>query len=472
MFLPGLSLRCDRWLSLVFVLCTLLCYRSEAMAATYDFSAQPTERPLNVVINQTMVLDFGSDVGQAIIGDPATADVLPISARSIYVQGRKIGTTNLTVFSPDRSRQILFTVQVTPDIATLKRVFADIAPGTNIKVTPSNGRLILTGEVPDAVTAERLTLVAKDFSENVTNAMVIRSGQQVMLEVWFLEVRRGASKELGVTLAGGSGRFSGSSTPRTYSTDGDGLTNNLAAGANSIVGGATAIISGSNLSARVDALEQRSLARQLANPNLVAISGRKAYFNSGGKVPYTTSSQLSSTTQFISYGVNLTFVPTVLGNGVINLEVAAGVSALDNKTYGEGSSNPGIIERVTETAVELRNGEALMIAGLTNAEMLRNVDQTPGLGDLPILGALFRSSDFRNNESELVIIISPHLVDPAKNRSQLKSPLDQRKLTNEIEFFGTGSPETAAPSAKPKHPAIRKDGVAPSGHVLTEPGVQ
>lgn len=442
---------------------SLLAISSPANSAPYDFTSQASERPLAVVVNQTMVIEFGSDVSQAIIGDPATADVLPISARAMYVQGKKFGTTNLTVFSPDRSRQIMFTVQVTPDIAALKRTFADVAPGVDVKVTSSNGRLILSGEVPDAVTADRLTLVSKDFAENVTNAMIIRSGQQVMLEVWFLEARRGAMKEFGVNLSG----FGANSNLA--------LANKLAPAADivpasgPIIAGATplasysGIIRGTNMNVQIEALENRNLVRKLANPNLVAISGKKAYFNSGGKLPYTSTNGVgASNTQFVSYGININFLPTVLSKGVINLEVNAGVSSPNMATGG-------IDERVAETAVELRDGESLMIAGLTDSEMMRNVDQSPFVGDIPILGALFRSSDFANKESELVMVITPHIVTGVANLSSIKSPLDKRKLTSESTFFGNGTEEIDRPVAPArKQPKAQ----APQAHMLNDEGAQ
>lgn len=403
-----------------------------AQAAPYEFASQAVERSLIVVANQTKVLEFSSDVGQAIVGDPATADVLPVSARTLYIQGKKLGTTNLTIFSGDRSQQILFSVQVTPDIAALKRAFAEVAPGVDVKITPSSGRLILTGMVPDGAIADRLVQVAKDFTENVTNAMVITSNQQVMLEVWFLEADRTVSKQLGLNVGGANGKEGFSSNP---------LPLGAIEGASKYgLGTVTGVISGMDIAARIDALESKGLVRRLANPNLVALSGKKANFNAGGKIPYqTVGGNGQPNIQFINYGVNLVFLPTIVTKDFVNLEVSAGVSS--PQLIEGASAGPGLSERIAETAVELRNGEALMIAGLSDVTVNRDSAQTPVFGDIPVLGALFRNSSYLNKETELVIIVAPRTVDPARNLRSFRSPLNSTSLTEESDFFMNGVSE-------------------------------
>jgi pilus assembly protein CpaC len=432
-------------------------------AASYEFSSQAVERSLIVIANQTKVLEFATDVGQAIVGDPATADVLPVSARTLYIQGKKFGTTNLTVFSSDRTQQILFAVQVTPDIAALKRSFADIAPGVDVKITPSAGRLILTGTVPDAVVAERLALVAKDFAENVTNAMVVDANQQVMLEVWFLEVSRNASKSLGVNLGLNGGRFTGNSNPNGAEVLG------------TTAAWTGVLSSGGNLSANIEALESEGVARRLANPNLVALSGKEAYFNSGGRIAYpVTNANGSTNVQLVPYGVNMTFLPTVVEGNVINLEVKAEVSSVDTsiaKEISESGGFPSLIERVAKTSVELRSGEALMIAGLTDADLQRSKGQTPGVGEIPLLGALFRSSSYTNKEAELVIIIMPRTVAAGSSLRSFQSPLNKRRLTDETEFFANGVLERnrqAAPIPSPG--ASKAKAGAGAGHMMDDAG--
>lgn len=440
------------------VLTLFMCNASSAYAAPYEFANQAVERQLIVVANQTKVLEFSADVGQAIVGDPATADVLPVSARTLYIQGKKFGTTNLTVFSGDRARQILFSVQVTPDIAALRRSFADVAPGVDVKITPSAGRLILTGTVPDAVIAERLVLVAKDFAENVTNAMAVSANQQVMLEVWFLEVSRDASKTLGANLGLSSGNFAGTNTNPVSSN---------------VIGGAIAswsgIISGENVAAKIQALETEGVARRLANPNLVALSGKEAYFNSGGRIAYPVDQGNGSVgVQLVPYGVNMTFLPTVIENNVINLQVKAEVSSVDTTQLGEF---PSLIERVAKTAVELRSGEALMIAGLTDASLERDKTQTPGLGDVPLLGALFRQSKFSNKEAELVIIVMPRTVAAGSSLRSFQSPLGKRRLTDEVDFFANGVMErNRQPAPIPVPGSRRVKSAGSSGQIMDDPG--
>lgn len=461
---------CARSVSRLFAAClaasTVFGGVAVANAASFEFSSQAVERSLIVIANQTKVLEFATDVGQAIVGDPATADVLPVSARTLYIQGKKFGTTNLTVFSSDRTQQILFAVQVTPDIAALKRSFADVAPGVDVKITPSAGRLILTGTVPDAVVAERLALVAKDFAENVTNAMVVDANQQVMLEVWFLEVSRNASKNLGLNLGLKSGGFQGNSNPGVAGPPG--IPTGWSAGW-------TGVVSGANLAASIDALEQEGVARRLANPNLVALSGKEAYFNSGGRIAYpVTNANGSTNVQLVPYGVNMTFLPTVVEGNVINLQVKAEVSSVDTsiaKEISESGGFPSLIERVAKTSVELRSGEALMIAGLTDADLQRSKGQTPGAGDIPLLGALFRSSSYTNKESELVIIVMPRTVAAGSSLRSFQSPLNKRRLTDETEFFANGVMErNRQPAPIPAPGAAKAKANAGAGHMMDDSG--
>jgi pilus assembly protein CpaC len=293
--------------------------------------------------------------------------------------------------------------------------------------------------------------------------MVVDANQQVMLEVWFLEVSRNASKSLGVNLGLNGGRFTGNSNPNGAEVLG------------TTAAWTGVLSSGGNLSANIEALESEGVARRLANPNLVALSGKEAYFNSGGRIAYpVTNANGSTNVQLVPYGVNMTFLPTVVEGNVINLEVKAEVSSVDTsiaKEISESGGFPSLIERVAKTSVELRSGEALMIAGLTDADLQRSKGQTPGVGEIPLLGALFRSSSYTNKEAELVIIIMPRTVAAGSSLRSFQSPLNKRRLTDETEFFANGVLERnrqAAPIPSPG--ASKAKAGAGAGHMMDDAG--
>ena len=208
------------------------------------------------------------------------------------------------------------------------------------------------------------------------------------------------------------------------------------------------LVSGStNIDVMISALETKGLVRRLAEPDLVALSGNEARFLAGGEFPVpqivATSAGVTPTFEFKKFGVSLGFVPTVLNRGVISLRIAPEVSELDfaNAVTISGTTIPSLVVRNATTTIELRDGQSFAIAGLFQSRSSRNLDQVPWIGSVPVLGTLFRSSSFQNQETDLVIIVTPHLVQPATPSDRLATPLDQRLPSNDVDFFVNGQME-------------------------------
>ena len=392
-----------------------------------------------------------------VVGDPEIADVMPLTDETLYVLGKKIGTTNVSVY--DASKQLVGVIEIEVAYNT-PRLAADVAkgPGT-ARVGSANGRTVLSGEVPDAVAAAKAVAIAKQYGPDVLNHMKVRGPQQVMLEVRFVEASRNAGKDLGVNWdVIGKKNFSatvGNATLASGQTPFGELIGRV------LAGGVTADF-------LVQALEERGLARRLAEPNLIAMSGEKASFLAGGEfpIPVAADDRGRITVDYKKFGVGLTFTPTVLQNGVINLRIEPEVSQLDltNTVRTASIAVPSLIVRRASTVVELRDGQSFAIAGLLQSINQETKQQLPWLGDVPILGTLFRSTSFERKETDLAIIVTPRLVKPARPGERLKTPLDPALPANEFELFLTGQqeiPAHKAGSARPVLPVM--------GHILDLP---
>ncbi len=390
--------------------------------------------------------------GDLVVGDPNTADVVPLSDRSLYVQGKSPGFTNVTLYDAERNVLGIIDVRVELSTADVDAAVRAAVPGSNIRVSVVNNRIRLSGSVANANDQSRALQAASQFSASpVINALSIGDTQQVSLEVRVLEASRTAGRELGVnTLVAGTNVL-GAVGPRV-AVNVDPATNQLAqfvtngpAGNQSAVPFGTLVANilssaGLRIDLMIDALEQKGLARRLAQPNLTAVSGEVAKFHAGGEVPITSAVNFggSAGTQvdYRPYGVRLEFVPTVLEDSKINLRVLTEVSELDRTVNVNG--NPGFISRKAETVVELRDGQSFGMAGLLQTVNARDIQQLPWIGQLPILGPLFRSTSFQKRESDLVIVVTPRLVRPAAPSENLYSPLDQTRPSDDVELFALG----------------------------------
>ena len=416
---------------------------------------------LQVPVNKSQVLRVDRPYGKALVGNPDIADVLPLTERSLYVLGKKVGTTSLTLYDRHNLLIAVVDVSVGPDVITLRRQLGELMPGDHIGARMSNDSIILDGIVSSGPAADRAVQIAETYAPGkVVNLLSVGSAQQVMLEVRFSEVKRSALKQIGAGLFvnGGSGNFggiSGNGASLTPDTTGHGV---LALGSITDSFGILTRafkIFGGNIAASLDALETKGAVTTLAEPTLVALSGETASFLAGGEFPIPVSQGNSSggngggnsiSVQFKPFGVSLAFTPTVLADGVINLVVAPEVSSIDRSAsiVINGLSIPGLQTRRARTTVELRDGESFAMAGLLRKDFQDTVRQFPILGSIPIIGSLFRSTGFQKEETELVIIVTPRLVRPVQ-AGALKVPTDRVAPPNEADLFLLGHTDTGVP---------------------------
>lgn len=394
-----------------------------------------------VPINKSQVITASEPIERAMVGNSEIADVLPISERSVYVLGMSMGTTSLTLYNAANRVIAVMDVSVGPDVDGVRRQLDSLLPGQDIDVGLSNGSLMLSGTVNEVGAADRAARIASAFAgENVINLIGLGSSQQVMLEVRFAEVSRTVGEDLGVSGFG-------------FSDDGDfGAVTGGTARANPTLGtfgldpitdafgvfGALFELGDVSVDAYLDTLERNGLSRTLAEPTLVALSGQQASFLAGGEFPIPVSQGGGAgsgnsgnngnaiTVEFKPFGVSLAFTPTVLGGDVINLVVEPEVSSIDPSAAVtiNGLTVPGLQTRRARTTLEVRDGESFAIAGLLRDETQANTRQLPLLGSLPIIGSLFRSTSYQRGETELLIVVTPRLVQPI-HPDQVRLPTDR-----------------------------------------------
>lgn len=434
---------------------------------------------IEVPVNKSQVVSADRAIARAMVGNADIADVLPISERSVYVLGKKFGTTSLTLY--DRTNRVIavMDVEVGPDVEGLRTQMADLMPGQPIEARISAGNLLLTGMVNDPGAAIRAAQLAKAYAgEQVINLIQVGGSQQVMLEVKFAEINRQMGERLGVSGFG----LSDNGTFRGAIGEGASLdsTNGLQLGAISDAFGifSKAFSIGSlNLDATLDVLERKGLAKTLAEPTLVSLSGERASFLAGGEfpVPVVQSSggggggTNAITVEFKPFGVSLGFTPTVLGDKVISLIVEPEVSSIDPSASVtiNGLVVPGLQTRRASTTVELRDGESFAIAGLLRKDFQTTVRQLPLLGNIPILGALFRSSGFQRGETELLIVVTPRLVAPIRPE-QVRLPTDRIADPQPVDVLTTGDSYRPVPIA-PAPGAVPAAAAQPAGPTPADP---
>lgn len=375
---------------------------AEAQVARVESSDASHAGEFVVPISKSQILELDVPFTELLVGNPEIADVLALNDRSVYALGRSLGSTSLTIRGANGELVAVVDLVVSPDIEGLKKRLFELMPDEDIEVRPANGALVLSGTVQSSARLSKALAVAEQFApERVTNLLAVRDNQQVMLQVRFAEMARTFVRnfELNTQLTGTD--FS--------------LIPNFAADVSNIATGFLTLSTGSfTLDFFLDALEEKGIIKTLAEPNLIAMSGDTASFLAGGEFPVPVPDDSGIAIEFKEFGVSLAFTPTVLEDGLINIIVAPEVSRLDNTIAVEfaGFTIPGLRTRRARTTVELRDGQAFAIAGLIQDDFEDTVRQLPGLGDVPILGALMRSTAFQRQETELVIIIEPHLVEP------------------------------------------------------------
>jgi pilus assembly protein CpaC len=413
--------------------------------------AQP--QPLKVSINQSLALNFTVPIKRAAVANDKVAGIAVISPRSVVVTGKSFGFTQLLLWD-ERDGQILYDVRVDADITRLKTTIRESMPRANVNVTTILDTVILSGTVPDAPTAERITALAKVFSAKVQNQMAIAGNPQVMLRATVAEVSRQATKALGLNGAiWGTDAFGGSNlnlinptaiglqsnrllpiaTPNNFQVMGNGITPEPS----------TTLYFGlprTQMELFLQAMQTDGLIKVLAEPNLVAISGQSAEFLAGGELPIPTPSENGISITFREFGVRLNFQPVVQAGDMIRMTVLSEVSEPDytNAVQIAGYTVPGINKRRAKTVVEVGSGQTFAIAGLLSDHIRGIISKVPGAGHLPVLGALFRSVKYERAESELLILITPDLASPLNPNEVNYVPGQNIDGPNDWELYGLG----------------------------------
>ncbi len=407
--------------------------------------------PLEINAGTGVLVRLNEDATSVFIADPAVADVHVPSPRAVFVLGKKSGTTTLYVLGPNNRTLLQRTVSVARDMDALRAMIAARFPNLNVHLTGSQGSLQLSGQAANASEADAVVQAVTPYlgdKEVLINRMTIDRPLQVQLRVRITEVDRNVTQQLGINwqsignVAGNffAGIFSGRAIYNlTQPITSGGVTTfpvNLATNnAYSLFGQFKT--GNTNINVLVDALNQEGLLTVLAEPNLVALSGQTASFIAGGEFPIPVSQVNGAiSVEFKQFGVKLDFTPTVLGDNRISLKVRPEVSEIDTTvsvTTG-GITVPGLSLRRADTTVELASGQSFAIAGLLQSTTNDLISQVPGVGSIPILGKLFSSTNYQNNKTELVIMVTPYLVEPtypAKLRTPLESLVSPR---NDVEY--------------------------------------
>lgn len=427
----------------------MLSVTSVAMAAgqiNLEFGGMKKTSELRLSIGMSQIINSRQPLDQVVIGNPEIADIKLLSSRQVLILGNKPGHTNLVFRDKNRSLIALMDVVVGYDLEGIKRKLYEVMPHEEmIQVRGVNDSVMLSGEVSNALTLDAAVTIASSYvpKNKVINMLQVGGGQQVMVEVKIAEISRSASRDFGIGI-----EASDTTAPKLYEySHGVAATGAALNGIAPFADGTRAFgafsltdLTGDitdSLTARLRIMEGKGLAKTLAEPNLVAMSGQEASFLAGGEFPYTATGVGSAETIFKEFGVGLKFTPTVLHSEKINIKLSAEVSSLGNSVIG---GEIPINTRRAATTIEMADGQSFAIAGLLQSDMQNAINQVPGLGSIPILGALFRSTAFQRQETELVIIVTPRLVHPVA-AGRLVAPTDSFIPPSWLDQYLMGSLE-------------------------------
>ena len=386
-------------------------------------------------------------VGEIVVASPEVLQLVATTDQSFYVRGKALGSTNLLVYDKQHRLIQVIDVRVGYDTDSLSADLAMALPGDHITAVNFAGGVLLRGEASSLSDAARAQAIAERYAPKaVSSELQVRALGQVMVEVRIIEVDRTALKDIGVDLnaknnshftllSGGGGGLVDGQTPQ-------GVLN------------LSGSIKGVSVSATLNALETKGLVKTLAKPDLIAKSGEEASFLAGGEFPYPVpNGPQEISIQFKPFGVKLNVTPTVEDNGTIQLKVAPEVSALDvhNELNIGGFTMPSLTTRRASTTVELRDGQSFAIAGLFQQDYSNAMNQIPWASDVPVLGALFRSTNWKRDQSELLIIVTPHLIAPAERLQDIPTPFESKAEPSLAEEVLLGS-SIDKPFAKPLDP--------------------
>lgn len=420
-----------------------------------------SSQDLTLGLGKAAIVELPKAVANVLIANPDVADAIVRTPTRVFVMGMEVGQTNAFFFDRAGNQILNLEIRVERDLAPLNDMFSRLMPGSRLSAEAINESIVLNGSVPNAAAADRAMRLARQFTEDpesVISLANIDANEQVMLKVRVVEMQRTLIKQLGIDLqvAGqiGTTLFNvGTSNPFPVAGQ---LLGGLGAGAiGGNAPGVTSAFNGGAFSANglLQAFEEAGLVRTLAEPTLTAISGESANFLAGGEFPVPASQDQNGnvTIEFKPFGVGLGFTPVVLSEGRISLRVSTEVSetssenafTLQGATFAApdgqfftvpGLTVPSLTVRRAETTVELPSGGAMMMAGLLQETTRKTLDGVPGLKDAPVLGALFSSNDYLNEETELVVIVTPYLVKPVAE-SELATPADGYAPASDFETY-------------------------------------
>lgn len=404
-----------------------------------DQGTATTNRHYSLEINKGQVIRLATPAASVAMANPQVADVQVISPTLLYVNAKNVGETSLLAVGENDDVIFQGNILVTHSISKLRKALKGAVKDEDVTIESTDSAIILKGSVESPFVAERIQRVAATFlgeNQSIVNMLETSQGDQVMLKIKIAEVSRTELKRFGINLEAllSSGNFIfGLGTGRDFidATAGslfrNATDNSLYTGFNS---------SSADINGVIDALEDDGLMTVLAEPNLTTKSGVSASFLAGGEFPIPVSGEEDTVTiQYRPFGVSLDFTPVVLSDEKISLTVAPEVSSISNvnSVSANGFEIPSITTRRTSTTVEVGSGESFAIAGLLSRQDRNDISKVPGLGDLPVLGALFRSTEYRQEQTELVIIATPYIVRPVAAGVKMATPLDGYKPATDME---------------------------------------
>ena len=392
-----------------------------------QISYAQTVEVIRLTLGETEIIDVDFELSDIIIGSENIARASLLSDRSFVITPVSEGSTQITLRDNAGQSKRILSIIITENFSQLQAIINDIIPGAPVTVKNVNGRALVSGTVVTDADADRVIEIAQSYSQgDVINALKIADPRQVMLRVNILELTRSGGKELGIQW------FRSTSgvqpvDPSSFSVVVENLNFSLAGNAY-------------NIDLLLQALETKGAARRLANPTLVSVNGSTASFVVGGEVPIvSTDGEGNTTTDYREYGVKLAFSPQVLPSNTIRLNILPEVSEVDWSR--RVNDNPAFISRKVETTIELKSGSSFAIAGLLQRDSVNSVRQFPWLGNVPILGALFRSAEYQNNETELVVVVTPYLVNENSVENLRANPTLQSRAPSDAQAFLEGAIE-------------------------------
>lgn len=432
--------------------------------------SNPSVHRIFLPMSQSVTVQVNATLGDIVVGDEKIADAQPMTDRTLYVIGKSAGTTTVNLFSEDKRSLGVIQIEVGVDVSDMAQAIRQVAPRSRIDIGSINGKVRLGGHVKDGATLAAIMQVAQQYGPDaIINAVTVDDSQQVNLEVRVLEAKRNAGRDLGVSIRS----TNGSGTTRTgtgiAAVDEDGLVlgpGNLVSGILSNTSPFGALIarvvnSDVKVDVIIEALEAKGVVRTLAEPNLTTLSGEVASFNAGGEVPIRRLVDDEVVIEYKQFGVNLLFTPVVLDDDKINIRLAPEVSDLTGFT---NAGDPIFTNRKLATVVELRDGQSFAVGGLLSSKNTKIQRQVPWLGQVPIVGTLFRNSSNQKEETELVVIVTPRIVRPVKPGEQLATPFDKTRPANDPELFILGQLEVTKDMVRKYE--LGEGVVGPYGHML------